>query len=137
MTPPSSTARSGSPRPSSSIVPSQSRKIGSSVRSRRAEEAQAALLRAGVRALVREDDAALVRLGAKRGDEALAPARDSVRADVVLREPPVGRLGVLDEHAVGPPGGEVAGGLLLRVGQRQVDDVVRAAGEVARPAAPA
>ena len=69
----------------------------------------------------------------QRGDEALAPARDAVRADIVLREPPVRRLGVADEHALLLPGGKVAGGLLLRGGERQVDDVVRAPGEIAGP----
>ena len=53
-----------------------------------AQQAQAALLRATVRAFVGEDDAVLVRLGLERGDEALARARDAVGADVVLREPP-------------------------------------------------
>src|SRR5205823_7948168 len=64
------------------------------------------------------------------GYEALARARDAVRADVLLREPPVRRLRVLGERAGLAPGGEVAGGLLLGVGKREVDDVVRAAREV-------
>jgi len=80
-----------------------------------------------MRALVREDHAVLVRLGAERGDEALARACDAVGPDVLLREPPVRRLRLLDEHPVLAPAREVAGGLLLRVGQRQPHDVVRAA----------
>ena len=71
-------------------VPEQEDRL--ELRARRLEQPQAALLRAGVRALVRQDHAVLVRLDAERGDEALARARDAVGADVLLREPPVRRL---------------------------------------------
>src|SRR5262249_40990982 len=97
---------------------------------RRTQEPQPPFLRTGVRALVRQDDAALVRLGAERGNEALAGARDAVRPDVALLEPPVGGLVVLDQHALLSPGREVAGRLLLGVRQGQTYDVVRIAGEV-------
>src|SRR5438876_1131545 len=43
-------------------------------------------------ALVREDDAVLVRLRAQRGDESQARASDAVRADVLLRQEPEARL---------------------------------------------
>src|SRR5437868_4782181 len=111
-------------------VPEEEQRL--ELRARRAQEAQPALLRPGMRALVRQDHAALVRLRMQRGDEPLAAARDAVGAYVVLREPPVRRLRVADEHTLLLPGGKIAGRLLLRVGERQVDDVVRAAGEIAR-----
>src|SRR5207248_1818892 len=101
------------------------------LRAGRAEQAQAALLRTAVGALVRQDDAAVVRLGTERGDQAGTRAGDAVGAGVVLRQEPVARLTVAREYAVLPPVDEVAAGLLLIVGQGQVDDVVRAPGEVA------
>ena len=69
------------------------------LRARRAEQPQPALLRPRVRALVRQDDAVLVRLEPERSDEPLAAPVDAVRADVLLREPPARRLGVASEHA--------------------------------------
>jgi hypothetical protein len=83
-----------------------------------------------VGALVREDGALLVRLGPERGDQPAPGARDPVRADVVLFERPQGGRIVLGEDPLTAPGGEVAPGLLLRVGQGEMDDVVRAALEV-------
>ena len=83
-----------------------------------------------MRALVRQDHAVLVRLDPQGGDEALALALHTVGADVVLPQPPVRRLVLFDEHAGRTPVGEVARRLLLRVGQRQMDDVVRAASQV-------
>ena len=94
---------------------------------RRAQQPQPALLRARVRALVREHGAGLVRLDAQRRDEAVAAPRDPVRADVVLLERPDGRLVVADEHALVEPGPEEPPGLVLGVVQGQVDDVVRVA----------
>ena len=61
------------------------------LRARRAQQAQAALLRAGVRPLVRQHLAGRVRRHRHRGGEALARAGDAVGADVVLRDPPVRR----------------------------------------------
>ena len=89
-----------------------------------AQQPQSALLRPAVRALVRQHDAVLVRLGLERRDESLTRARDSVWADVVLREPPEARLGLVDERAVLAPGAPGAAGFALVGGQRQVDDVV-------------
>ena len=93
---------------------------------RRAEEAETALLRASVRALVRQHRARLVRLDFQRRGDAEARACEPVRADVLLLErPDRGRL--LDQDARLAPGLEVTGRLLLRLGQGQTDDVVRAA----------
>ena len=89
-----------------------------------AQQPQPALLRAAVCPLVRQDDAVLVRLGLERRDESLARARDPVRADVVLREPPEARLGLVDERRVLAPGAPGSAGLALVGGQREVDDVV-------------
>src|SRR6476646_10681902 len=97
---------------------------------RRPHQAEPSLLRAGVRALVRQHLARLVRRHGNRGSEALAGARDAVRAAVVLRHPPVAWC-LVDQDTALAPVGEVAPGLLLGVRQRQVDDVVRIAGEVA------
>ena len=94
---------------------------------RRAEQAEAALLRACVGALVRQHRPRLVRLDLQRRDDPEAGAGDAVGADVVLLErPDRGRL--LDEDALCAPVVECAGCLLVRVGQREADDVVRAAG---------
>src|SRR5215470_878348 len=81
-----------------------------------AEQTQATLLRSLMRAFVWQDDAALVRLGPQRRDEAFAVAGDAVRTDVLLREPPVRRLRLLHQDAPLAPGGETGGGLLLGVG---------------------
>ncbi len=99
------------------------------LRLRRAQQAEAALLRAGMGALVWQHLALLVRRRRHRRGEALARARDPVGAGVVLRDPPVARL-VRDEHAVAAPGREVGRGPILGVRERQMDDVVRAALEV-------
>ena len=82
-----------------------------------------------MRSLVREDDARLVRLGLQRDDQPPPRSADAVGADVVLLERPE-RLLVVDEGALLPPGGEGAAGLLLRLRQGQMDDVVRAPLEV-------
>ena len=99
------------------------------LRAHRAQEAEPAFLRPAVRPLVRKDDAVLIGLGAQRDDQPAARAPDAVGADVVLLERPQ-RLVVVDEDAVLAPGAEVARRLLLRVGEREVHDVVRAPLEV-------
>src|SRR5437762_1854601 len=91
------------------------------LRPRRAEQPQAALLRAGVRALVRQHDAVLVRLEPQGDDEPVARPLDPVRPEVSLRQPPGGWPGLAVEHALGFPVGQVARGLVIRIGQRQVD----------------
>ena len=94
------------------------------LRLRGAQEAQPALLRAGVRPLVRQHGSGRVRLDPERGNETLAAACDPVRPDVVLSDGPDGRLVVLDEDALLEPGPKQPAGLVLGVVQRQVDDVV-------------
>src|SRR5438874_4711500 len=79
-----------------------------------------------MRALVGQHDAVLVRLEPERRDEPLAAPGNTVRPHVLLREPPACRLGVAGEHALVLPLREAGGRLLLGIGQRQVDDVVRA-----------
>src|SRR4051794_26903239 len=93
---------------------------------RGAKQPQPALLRPRVRALVGQDDAVLVRFEPERRNEALAAPGDAVRPHVLLRKPPARRLGVASEHTVLLPLRKARGRLLLGVGQRQVDDVVRA-----------
>ena len=97
-----------------------------------ADEPQPALPRLAMRALVRQDDAALVGLDLERRDDPAPRPRDAVRADVVLLERPERRR-LLSQHALLAPGREVARCLLFRVGQREVDDVVRALLEVRLP----
>ena len=109
-------------------VPEQEDRL--ELRSCRAQQAQAALLRPCMRALVWKNDAVLVRLDAERRHEALALPLHPVGADVALREPPVRRLGLLDEHARLAPRGKLARGGLLVLRERQVDDVVRALREI-------
>ena len=99
------------------------------MRARCAEQPQPALLRPGVRALVGQNDAVLVRLEPERRDESFAAPFDAVRTDVLLREPPARRIGVANEHALLLPVREARSRLLLGVGQGQVDDVVRASSE--------
>ena len=99
------------------------------LRPRRTQQPQPPFLRPRVRPLVREDRAGPVRLEPERHDDAVARPLDAVRADVALGERPGRRL-LRDEHAGFTPVREVARGLLLRVRQRQVHDVVRAAREV-------
>ena len=94
---------------------------------RRPQQAQPPLLRAAVRALVRQHGAGLVRLDLERRDDPEAPACDPVGTDVRLLERP-DRRRLLDEDALCAPLLEVAPRLVLGVGQRQPDDVVRAAG---------
>ena len=79
-----------------------------------------------MRALVRQDDAVLVRLEPERRHKPLAAPGDAVRPHVLLRKPPARWLGIAGEHALLLPLRETRGRLLLGVGQRQVDDVVRA-----------
>ena len=81
------------------------------LRPRRAEQPQAALLRAGVRALVRQHDAVLVRLEPQGDDEPVARPLDPVRPEVSLRQRPGGWPGLAVEHALGFPVGQVARGL--------------------------
>src|SRR6266508_4259432 len=97
---------------------------------RRAQEPQPSLLRGGVRALVRQDDSAVVRLRPQRRDQSGTSSPDVVRPGVILREEPEARLPVAGEDAFGAPVREVPSRLLLVLRQRQVDDVVRAAAEV-------
>ncbi len=74
----------------------------------------------------------LVRLDSQRRDEPRAPAGDAVGPDVVLRQRPEGRrLGL--QHALRAPAAQRLAGLVLRIRERQVDDVVRAAGEIFVP----
>ena len=61
------------------------------LRPRRAQQREPALDRPAVRPLVRQHRAGRVRLGAQRGDDPAARARDAVRPDEVLLEPPHGR----------------------------------------------
>jgi hypothetical protein len=103
------------------------------LRPRGAEQPQSLLLRPGMRPLVREHDGAFVRLERERDDEAVARAADAVRPDVRLRERPCAVLQLAYEHAGLAPGCEVRDGLRVRVGKRQVDDVVGAAREVLAP----
>ena len=100
------------------------------LRPHRAQETEALGFRPRVRELVREDDALLVRLDSQRGDEAVSRPLDAVGADVALRERPQRRLVVADENPVALPVREVARRLDLRLGKRQVHDVVRAPREV-------
>ena len=101
------------------------------VRPRGAGQAQAVLLRAGVRPLVRPDPAGPVLLDADAGEQAVAGQPAGVRCDVVLGERPDRRLIVPDDGALGDPAPEQLRGVLVRVaavvGLRQVDryDVVR------------
>ena len=92
-------ARSGSPRPSTSIEPSQRKKIGSScVRVARSRRRRPSFGPACVRSCGRTTRFSY---GSTRS-AATKPsrrARDAVGPDVVLREPPVRRLRLLDEHA--------------------------------------
>ncbi len=89
-----------------------------------AQEPQTALLRAGVRALVRKDRAGLVGLDPQRGDEPAALPRDAVGTDVVLRDRPHGGRVLGQENALVEPCAEEPPGLVLGVVQRQVHDVV-------------
>jgi hypothetical protein len=96
------------------------------LRAGRTQQPQPPLLRPGMRALVRQDDPVLVRLEQKRRDEPFAAPRDAVRADVLLHEPPARGLRIANEDSLLLPLHEACGRILLGVGQRQVNDVVRA-----------
>ena len=103
------------------------------VRPNSPQQTEKALLRPGMSALVRKDDACVVRLESQGDDEALAGARDPIGAGVVLSEPPEGRLLVSQEHALGLPVPPEPRRLGLVVRESQVNDVVGATGEVAFP----
>ena len=90
----------------------------------RAQEPEPPFLWAGMRALVRQNRAVLVRLDLQRGHDSTPAPFDPVGTDVVLDEQP-DRRRLLDEHALGSPALECLRRLLLGVRQRQVDDVVR------------
>ena len=81
-------------------------------------------------ALVRQHDLVRVGLDLDRGQEALAPASDSVRPYERLLQPPERRLGVAVEHSLLAPGGEQRARIVLVLGQREIDDVVRRAGQI-------
>ena len=98
---------------------------------RLAQESQPPFFRPAVRPLVWKHRAGLVGLEPEGRDETGARACDSVRADVVLGQRPERRR-FLAEHALVAPLAVGAASLLLGVGQRQVDDVVRVLLEVAR-----
>ena len=82
-----------------------------------------------MRTLVRKDDPRVVRFEPKRHNEPVARALDAVRPDVLLGECPDRPL-VGSEHAGLAPVREVTRRLLLRVGEREVHDVVRTPPEV-------
>ena len=100
------------------------------LRPERPQQAKAPLLRPRVRALVRQDDSGLVRLGAESAHEPLARPSDAVGPDVLLGEPPARGIVLADEDALREPRRPERGCLRLVVGEREVDDVVRAGGEV-------
>jgi hypothetical protein len=95
------------------------------------QQAEAFLFRAGVSALVRQHRSGRVRLDLERGDKPKTLAGDAVRPDVVLLERPHGRR-LLDQDAARAPFLQVAGRLLLGIGQGQMNDVVRAPSEQLR-----
>ena len=99
------------------------------LRPRRTKEAETAFLRAGVGSLVRQHIALVVRGRRDRRGEAFARAGDAVRADVVLRDPPVA-LGLLGENSPRPPRCDVPARLLLGLGQCEMNDVVRVARQI-------
>ena len=103
---------------------------------RRPGEAEAILLRARVRALVRADLAGAVLLDADLREEPAARARLPVGAGVVLGEEPERRLVVADDHAVVLPAGERRRRVFVRVAvalrQVDLDDVVRRAAQQLR-----
>jgi hypothetical protein len=98
------------------------------MRPKRVKEPQPTLLRFGVGALVRQDDAVLVRLDAQRGDEPAPGPLDSVRSDVLLLERPEGRVSIPDKRAVREPLAPQPARVGFVLGQGQVDDVERAPG---------
>ena len=98
----------------------------------RPQQPQSPLLRPGVRALVRQDDPVLVRFEPQRDHESVPGPRHPVRARVALRQRPDHRVGLALEHAFGLPLDQLAGGLLFRVRQGEVDDVVRVERQIAR-----
>src|SRR5207244_5533512 len=98
----------------------------------RPQQPEAFLLRARVCALVWQDDSGRIGLGAQSTDEPRTRPRDAVRPDVVLLEPPAGGLLVAREDAFGLPRSPETGGALLVLGERQMDDVVGALGQITR-----
>ena len=114
------------------------REDGGEVRAGRAREPEAVLLGPGVRALVRADAAGPVVLDPHPGEDPVARAGAAVGSRVVLGERPQGRLVVLDHDALGAPGGERRGRVLVGLGplgQVDLDDVVGGARRAARRAA--
>src|SRR5438094_527040 len=99
---------------------------------RRPQQPETPLYRPRVRALVRQDDPLFVGLDSQRNHEPIAGPRHPVRAGVGLRQRPDHRFGLAFEHAVGLPLRELARGLLFRLRQGQVDDVVRVERQIAR-----
>ncbi len=98
---------------------------GLELRPRRTEKPKPTLLRPGVRALVGENGLGFVGLDAQRGHDPRALALDAVGADVVLAQRPHGGLVVPHEHPFVEPGPEEVARFVLRVVEREVDDVVR------------
>jgi hypothetical protein len=127
-----SVGREGAPRRSRRVVveAEDRRQVGA----RGAREAEAVLLRPGVRALVGADAAGAVVLDPDAGEEALAGVAVAVRPGVVLGERPQGRLRIPDQDLLALPVAEQLGGVgvgvEVAVGFGQVDfhDVVRRAG---------
>ena len=83
-----------------------------------------------MRALVRTDDPALIRLDADETEEALAPVPVAVGAFVVFLQPPERRRRLADQDAVCAPVAPEAGGIVGRVGEDQAGHVVRAARQI-------
>ena len=99
---------------------------GGEVRARGARELEAVLLGAGVRALVGPDATGPVVLHAHAREEAGAGAGAAVGRGVVLAEHPHRRLVLLHQHAALAPLAELPRGVLVALGQVELDDVVRA-----------
>ena len=106
------------------------------LRARRAQQAQPSLLRAGVRALVREHDAGsrTARVERRRRSRCACARRRRDRRSPA-RAPSTRRLLARRGCRRARQAASCTCGLLLGVGQRQVDDVVRAACEVLARAA--
>ena len=93
------------------------------------QQAKAPLLRPGMRALVRQDDSGLVRLGAKSARRLARRATPS-GPTVLLGEPPARGLFLAYEDALRQPRRPECRRLHLAVDEREVDDVVRASSQV-------
>ncbi len=107
----------------------QEQKDGLRLDARRAQQVQPLIANTWVCSLVRQDVSRLVRLGRERDDDPAALPPDPVRADVLLREKPHGGFVLMLQDPVRKPVAVQLGRLLRQLGQRQVDDVVRAARE--------